>query len=162
MFMLPFTFLIWSISSSITWALQVHGGAGMGAWVTFSVSSILIIIFILSLKFGEKNIKKIDILFLILSLFSLFLWLVIDQPILAIILIVFTDVLGFVPTIRKSFNDPYKKSITTWGIAAFRHGLVVTSLNKFNILTLLSPLVWILVNVSFILFLIIRRKIKLT
>ncbi len=26
-----FTFLIWSIASSTTWALQVHGGAGVGA-----------------------------------------------------------------------------------------------------------------------------------
>ncbi|MBP6884813.1 MAG: hypothetical protein KBC17_03245 [Candidatus Pacebacteria bacterium] len=42
-----FTFLIWSIASSTTWALQVHGGAGVGAWITFVVSAICIFIFFL-------------------------------------------------------------------------------------------------------------------
>lgn len=153
-----FTFLIWSISSSITWALQVYGGAGVGAWVTFTVSLILIFIFLLSLKFGEKDIRKIDIIFLLLSFLSLFLWIAIDQPVLSIILIVFTDVLGFFPTIRKSFYNPNQESVVTWGVAIFRHSLVVTSLVQINILTILSPLVWAITNTLFIIFLIIRRR----
>lgn len=158
-----FTFLIWSISSSITWALQVYGGAGVGAWVTFTVSLILIFIFLLSLKFGEKDIRKIDVIFLLLAFISLFLWIVIDQPVLSIILIVFTDVLGFSPTIRKSFYNPNQESTITWGIAVFRHSLVITALSQINILTILSPLVWVITNILFVSFLIIRRRqVKMT
>ncbi len=56
-----FTFLVWSIASSITWALQVYGGAGVGASITFVVTSACIFIFLLSLKYGEKHIVALDI-----------------------------------------------------------------------------------------------------
>ena len=58
-----FTFLVWSIASSITWALQVYGGAGVGAWITFFVSCVCIFIFFLSLKYGEKHITSSDVVF---------------------------------------------------------------------------------------------------
>ena len=153
-----FTFLIWSIASSITWALQVYGGAGVGAWITFVVTVVCIFIFFLSLKYGEKKITVLDIAFLTLSLISLFLWLVAKQPIWSVILIVATDVLGFGPTIRKSWNKPHEESLFTWELTAFRHALGIIALEKFNILTLLYPVVWVAVNLLFSIFLRVRRS----
>lgn len=153
-----FTFLVWSIASSITWALQVQGGAGVGAWITFAVSAICIFIFLLSLKYGEKSITFFDILFLILALVSLFLWLVVKQPILSVVLIVLTDVLGFGPTVRKSWNKPESETLFTWWVAAFRHTLGIFALEKFNLLTLLYPVVWTLANLAFCLILIAKKK----
>ncbi|MCX6757865.1 MAG: hypothetical protein NTZ44_03235 [Candidatus Nomurabacteria bacterium] len=153
-----FTFLVWSIASSVTWALQVHGGAGVGSWVTLSVSLICIFIFLLSLRYGEKQITFFDVLFLLLALFALFLWLVIKQPVWSVILLVLIDVLGFAPTVRKSWNKPYEEGLFTWEITAFRHGLSILALEKFNILTMLYPVVWTIANAAFSLFLIVRRK----
>ena len=153
-----FTFLIWSIASSVTWALQVHGGAGVGAWITLAVSLICIFIFFLSLKYGEKDITRLDIIFLITSFVALFLWVVVKQPVWSIILLVACDVSGFGPTIRKSWNNPHKESLFVWELTAFRHGLTIFALERFNILTLLYPVVWTVVNISFSIFLIIRRK----
>lgn len=153
-----FTFLIWSIASSVTWALQVYGGAGVGAWITFAVSAICIIIFFLSLKYGEKQITKIDILFLFFSFVALALWLWAKQPIWSMILLVATDVLGFGPTIRKSWNKPYQENLFTWELTAFRHALGIIALEQFNVLTLLYPVTWVIVNGLFSVFLIIRRK----
>lgn len=153
-----FTFLVWGLASSITWALQVYGGAGVGAWITFWVTAICIFIFFLSLKYGEKSITTSDILFLALALLSLFLWLVIKQPVWSVILVVLTDILGFGPTIRKSWNKPYSETLFTWWIAAFRHGFGIIALEKFNLLTLLYPVAWTAANIVFCLILIIRRK----
>ena len=153
-----FTFLIWGIASSITWALQVYGGAGVGSWVTFAVSAICIFIFILSLKYGEKKVTVSDVVFLVLSLVALFLWLGIKQPVWSVVLVVLTDVLGFAPTIRKSWDKPYEETLFTWEMTAFRHGLSIFALQKFNILTMLYPVTWVIVNSLFSLFLVIRRK----
>ncbi len=153
-----FTFFIWAIAELIIWALQVHGGAGVGAWVTFVLFLVLTFVFLLSLKYGEKGITTSDIIFLILSLISLALWVVIDQPIWSIILIVLTDVLGFIPTIRKSWNKPYSETVFTWQMGTIRHGVSIFALQQFNILTLLFPVVWTLCNFLFSIFLIIRRK----
>ena len=154
-----FTFLVWAIASSITWALQVMGGAGVGAWITFAVSAVCIFIFLLCLKYGEKKITKLDILFLCLALFSLFLWLVVHQPVWSVILIVLTDVLGFAPTLRKSWNKPHSETLFTWWVAAFRHGFGIIALEKFNILTLLYPVAWVAANVIFCIILLIRRRV---
>lgn len=153
-----FTFLVWGIASSITWALQVHGGAGVGAWITFAVSAICIFIFFLCLKYGEKTITLTDVVFLILALLSLFLWLVVKQPVLSLILVVLTDILGFGPTLRKSWNKPHSETLFTWWVAAFRHTLGIIALEKFNLLTLLYPVAWTLANIIFCLLLIIRRR----
>ena len=153
-----FTFLIWGIASSTTWALQVYGGAGVGSWVTLAASLICIGIFFLSLKYGEKRFTPSDILFLVLALVALLLWLVVKQPVWSVILLVATDVLGFAPTVRKSWNKPYEETLFTWEITAFRHGLSIFALQKFNILTLLYPVTWVFCNALFSLFLIIRRK----
>lgn len=99
-----------------------------------------------------------DIIFLCLALFSLFLWLVIKQPVWSVILLVTTDLLGFVPTVRKSWNKPYEEGLFTWEITAFRHALGIIALEKFNILTLLYPVVWVAGNILFSIFIIIRRK----
>ncbi len=153
-----FTFLVWGIASSITWALQVYGGAGVGAWITFAVSAICIFIFFLCFKYGEKTITVADIVFLALALLSLFLWLVVKQPVLSVILVVLTDILGFGPTLRKSWNKPHSETLFTWWVAAFRHGLGILALEKLNLLTLLYPLAWTGANLIFCIILIIRRK----
>lgn len=153
-----FTFFVWALASGITAALQIHGGAGVGAWTTFFVSGVCIFIFLLSLKYGEKSIHTIDIVFLVLALISLFLWLVIDQPLWSVILIVLTDVLGFAPTLRKSWNKPHQETLFTWWMAAFRHAFGIIALEKFNVLTLLYPIAWSAANAIFCVLLILRRK----
>src|SRR3989344_729371 len=153
-----FTFLVWGLASSITWALQVYGGAGVGAWITFWVAATCIFIFFLSLKYGEKSITKLDLLFLLLALFSLFLWLVVKQPIWSVILVVLTDILGFGPTIRKSWNKPHQEGLFAWWIAAFRHSIGILALEQFNVFTLLYPVAWTAANVIFCVVLIVRRR----
>ncbi|TSC77640.1 MAG: hypothetical protein G01um101424_263 [Parcubacteria group bacterium Gr01-1014_24] len=153
-----FTFLVWGLASSITWALQVHGGAGVGAWITFAVSAVCIFIFFLCFKYGEKSITKLDVVFLVMALFSLFLWLVVKQPLLSVILVVLTDILGFGPTLRKSWNKPHSETLFTWWVAAFRHGLGIIALQRFNVFTLLYPVAWTLANLIFCIILLIRRR----
>jgi len=153
-----FTFLIWAVASSITWALQVHGGAGVGSWITLAVSAICILIFFLCLKYGETNVTKLDVAFLLLAFVALFLWLVVKQPLWSMILLVATDLFGFAPTVRKSWNKPYEEGLFTWELTAFRHALGILALEKFNILTLLYPVAWVIANTLFSIFIIVRRK----
>ncbi|HEY4521904.1 MAG TPA: hypothetical protein VJH05_02070 [Candidatus Paceibacterota bacterium] len=153
-----FTFLVWGLAGSIIWTLQVYGGAGVGAWITFAVSAVCIFILFLCFKYGERSITKLDVVFLVMALFSLFLWLVVKQPLLSVILIVLTDVLGFGPILRKSWNKPHSETLFTWWVAAFRHGLGIVALQNFNIFTLLYPLTWTVIFVIFNLILLIRRK----
>lgn len=153
-----FTFFIWGFASLITYALQVLGGAGVGSLVTLAASLICIGIFFLGLKYGNKEITRSDIIFFVLSLFALFLWLVVKQPAWSVGLIILVDILGFSPTVRKSWNKPYSETLFTYELCVFRHGLSILALQEFNILTLLYPVVWTLANFIFSILLIIRRR----
>lgn len=153
-----FSYFIFGLTNSIIYFLQIKGGAGVGSWVTLFVSLLCIFIFFLCLKIGDKDIAFSDIIFLVLALISLFFWLIAKQPILAIILVVLVDILGFIPTIRKSWNRPHTETLSMYTISTFRHMLSLFALEKLNILTLLNPIAWTLVNGIFAVILIFRRK----
>jgi len=153
-----FSYFIFGLTSSIIYALQVKGGAGAGSWVTLFVALFCIFIFFLSLKIGDKDITLSDIVFLILALVSLSFWLVVEKPVLAIIFIILVEILGFIPTVRKSWNRPNTETLSLYTISTIRHLLAIFALSKFNILTILNPVAWALANGLFGLILIIRRK----
>jgi len=153
-----FSWLIWAISTGIIYALQTSAGAGIGSLVTLAVAVISFFIFILGFKNGNKDIKSIDIVFFILALLAIPLWLFVKQPVLSIILLSTIDMLGFAPTVRKSWHDPNSETLIFYLITTFRHGLSVLALANYNIITVLFPGTWVIANALFSIMLIIRRK----
>lgn len=136
----------------------MSAGAGPGSWVTLAVIIVLLIVLLLGLKNGNKNIKKIDIVFLVLALVSIPIWLVVKQPVMSIILLSTIEMIGFLPTIRKSWNDPYSETLSLYTITTFRHGLSIFALAEYNIITWLFPATWVFANAVFSIILIVRRK----
>ncbi len=89
---------------------------------------------------------------------SLLVWIFAHQADAAIILVTTADMLGFVPTVRKSWAKPYQETLFLYALTAFRFALAIYALQHYNLVTLLYPLTWMIANASFSLFLIIRRK----
>ena len=153
-----FTWFVWAFVGGIVFALQVFGGAGVGSWSILAGTVICVVIFFLSLRIGKKDIQHSDIVFLGLSLVALFLWLVVKQPVWSIILITAVDFTAFVPTVRKSWNNPHTETLFTYEIFVLRHGLSVFALQQINILTALNPIAWVFANLLFSMILVVRRK----
>ena len=153
-----FTWFSVSLTAFVAYGLQIVGGAGVGALPMLAVSVICLFVFILSLFRGTKDIKKFDVVFLLLSLVALFLWLVVKQPVWSVILITLSEIFGYIPTIRKSWHKPYSETLVLYEISAFRHGLAILALEKLNILTVLYPSVWALTNLVITIILLFRRK----
>ncbi len=155
-----YTWFIWGLVTAIAYALQVSAGAGVGSWVTLAVAIICFFILILGLtrKRDRDEITKSDTTFFVLSLVALGLWLIAKQPILSVILISSIDMLGFAPTIRKSWNKPYSETLFSYELNVVRHGLSIFALQQYNIVTWLYPASWVLANAIFSLILIVRRQ----
>lgn len=153
-----YTWFIWGLVTAIAFGLQVGAGAGVGSWVTLAVVIACFLVFILGLRNGRKDITKLDTIFLILSFIALFLWLVVKQPVLSVLLVSFTDMLSFIPTIRKSWNKPHSETLFLYSLTSFRHGLSLLALEHYSIVTWLYPATWTIANALFSLMLIIRRK----
>ncbi|OGD60782.1 hypothetical protein A3I57_03830 [Candidatus Beckwithbacteria bacterium RIFCSPLOWO2_02_FULL_47_23] len=153
-----YSWFIWTLLTGIVYGLQVGSGAGVGSWVTLAVTIIGFVVFLFGMYNGEKDITATDSVFFILSLVALFLWLIAKQPILSVILVSLIDMLGFAPTIRKSWNKPYSETLFTYELGAFRHGLSFFALQNYNIVTWLYPITWALANALFSGMLILRRR----
>lgn len=154
-----FTWLVWSLITAISYFAQLSDGAGPGSWVMGFSSALCFGIFLLSLKYGEKNIVLIDWIALCGALIALVSWIIADTALYAAILITITDVLATFITLRKSYYKPYQETLSNYTISAFKHVLSVSALTNFSIITALYPLFLIAANTTLSLVIIMRRKI---
>lgn len=157
-----FSFSLWTIIVFIVFLLQLDSGGGGGAWVTFSISLMMLCVALLSLKNGKRDIKKIDFLFLFLVLLTIPIWLIAKQPLLSVIILAIMDILTLIPMVRKSWVDPWSETLSLYVITFFRFILAFFAMAELNIITGLYPVLWMFINLAFALMLIYRRrKLKL-
>lgn len=157
-----YSWLIWTLDGLIIFGLQFTNGAGSGSFVVLSAT--LLSAFVLILTLLDKKRKKpsrSDTVFLVMALASLGLWLFAKQPLLSAILIMTVDVLGFIPTVRKSWINPYSENISFYLINTIRFAFAFLALKEYSVVNILYPLVWIVNNAGFVGMLMLRKKVVL-
>jgi len=154
-----YSWFLWGFLTFIAFALQVTANAGIGAYVTLAASLMCTVVFILGMRSsGKKDITKLDTVFFLLALVALGFWLIAKQPVISAILATGIDLLGFAPTIRKSWNKPHSETLSFYFLNTIRFMLAVISLQTYTIVTALYPVAWVFGNGLFALMLLIRRK----
>jgi hypothetical protein len=154
-----YSWFLWCFVTLIAFALQISGGAGTGAFVTLAAALMCIAVIVLGFRYKSRiKIVKIDTFFLILAIIALGLWLIAKQPILSAILTTLVDLLGFAPTIRKSWKRPFTETLSFYYLNSLRFGLAVVALQTYSIVTALYPITWLLGNSLFAVMLLIRQR----
>lgn len=153
-----FSWLIWGILTGIGFLAQVFDNGGPGAWVTGVTAFVCIMIFLLALSRGEKNITKSDWWCLLGAFLAIGLWLITDDPLIAVVLITVIDALGFIPTFRKSYHRPDQETAVTYVLSGVKFIVAIAALSNFSLVTVLYPLSLVLMNGLFVAMLYIRRK----
>lgn len=154
-----FSWLVWGFVTLIVFVLQFVGGAGIGSFVTLSAAIMCVVVFLLGLRMkGKKDITSSDTVFLVLAFCSLSIWLVAKQPTLSVLLATITDLLGFAPTVRKSWHNPYTETLSFYIINTVRFILAALSLQTYSVVTALYPIVWFVANGLFAVMLVLRRQ----
>lgn len=142
----PYTWLVWSIVSGITFFGQIAKGAGIGALPTGVAEAFTIAIFVYSLQYGFKNVIKSDNYFLAAALLGLVPWLITKDPTVSVIVAVSIDLVAFTPTIRKTWIKPETETPILFGANVLRHVLTLFSLRSYNIATTLHSIAMIVTN----------------
>ena len=154
----PYTWLVWTIVSCVVFFGQVAKGAGVGAIPTAASEIFTVIIFLFSLKYGFKGVTKTDTLFLSLEIAGLIPWLLTNDPTWSVIIAVVIDLIGFIPTLRKTWNFPKTETPLLYGMNVARHILMLFSLQAYNIATMLHSVVMIITNTLMTSFIMFRKK----
>lgn len=154
----PYTWLVWSIVSLTVFFGQVAKGAGLGAIPTGVSEIFTIIIFFFSIKYGFKNIRKVDTYFLIIALLGLIPWAVTKDPTVSVIIVVSIDLFAFGPTLLKTWRHPDTETPLLYGMNVLRHILILFSLNAYNIATTLHSISMIITNTAMTAFILFRKE----
>lgn len=148
----PYTWLVWSIVSCVVFFGALAKGAGI-AVIPIAVSEIFtFIIFLFSLKYGFKNPPQRDKYFLILALFSIIPWILTKDPTISVVIMVSIDLIGFIPTLYKTFCYPKSETWLLYSTNVIRHSLILSVLDSYNLATMLHSIVMIITNTIMVVF----------
>ncbi|MGE4351549.1 MAG: hypothetical protein AB7E52_05090 [Bdellovibrionales bacterium] len=156
-----FTWTVWGLVVGISAAIRAADHAGPGAWPAWANAASCLSIAVLAFFKGEKSINKSDVICFILALGAIPLWLVADNPVLSMLIVVGIDLIGYIPTFRKSFHAPYQEATFNYYVANSLNLLSIFATEHHSFLTLFAPCAMILANSSLIAMLVWRRRLFL-
>ncbi len=154
----PYTWLVWTMVSGIIFFGQLAKGAGIGAIPTAASEIFTLTIFLFSLKYGFQGIKKIDSIFLGIALIGIVSWILTSDPTLSVIIAVSIDLIAFIPTLRKTWENPKTETPILYSSNVVRHILALFSLQAYNIATTLHSIAMIVVNTLMVIFIFLRKR----
>lgn len=155
-----YTWLVWTIVSGVTFFGQVAKGAGVGAIPTAASEIFTVIIFFFSLKNGFKHVTRTDTIFLIIALLGLIPWALTNDPTISVIIVVAIDLVGFIPTLRKTWRLPRSETPILYAMNVCRHALALFSLQAYNVATMLHSLAMIVTNTIMTFFIMRKRSVS--
>lgn len=153
-----YSWSLWGLLTVLLVALQIKGGAGPATWVTAAAGLLCIGVVVLSLRKGKKDITVSDTVVAILSLIAIGFWLVANQPIISIVLVIAADMLAFIPTVRKSWKKPYSETLSLYVTNAIRFFLALAAVRTYTFLSSSWIIAWAVGNTLFSIMLVVRRR----
>ena len=153
-----YSWLIWGVLQLTGTAAIFKGEGGYGAWALLLGGLLCLCVFSLSFKFGTKNIIKFDVLCLIGALFAFIAYIFVSNPLYSIILVTLIDLIAFLPTFRKGFEEPNSETVSTYFLSVLVNILGLIALQYYSATTLLYGLSLVITNGLFCILLIQRRR----
>lgn len=130
-----YTWLVWAITQSTATVVLWYGGGNFAA-ISLTVGTLLVlVVFFLSLEYGTKNITRSDTFVLVMALLAIVVWWKLGNPLLAVIMVSIIDGLGYIPSFRKSFQEPWTETLSFWGAMAIASLLALLANGEYNFLT---------------------------
>lgn len=156
-----FSWIIWGITTFVVFLAQLEDKAGVGAWPIGVSGTITILIAILAFfKRGDISITKTDWVFFLAAISSLPFWYFSSDPLWAVVILTIVDVLGFGPTFRKAYDDPYSESVLFFSLFTIRNIISIAALENYSTTTLLFPTLVSATCLLLILMIFFRRSFR--
>ncbi len=153
-----YTWVVWAITQG-TAAVALWVGGGNAAVISLTAGTCLVVIVVfLSLKYGTKNITRSDTITLILALLAIVVWWRLKDPLPSVLMVSAIDGLGYIPTLRKSFNAPWSETLSFWAAMILAALFALLSSSEYNLLTMTYLATLIIANTAVFILCVVRRK----
>jgi hypothetical protein len=154
-----FSWLIWCILMSISFAAQIENGAGSGSWALGASIISCLIVLCMSFKRSAFSSTRTDWIFLITALSAIPLWLVVKSPVPTVLLVTTIDLLGYGPTFRKTWSSPHEELPFAWACAALKTTFAIAALDSYAFVNWFYLACLSVVNASLAALILIRQRI---
>ena len=154
-----YTWLVWTITQGTAIAGLIYGDGGWGAVALIVGTAFVFLIFLLSFKYGTRNITKGDTIVLIAALSAIVVWWQLESPLLAVFMVSIIDVLGYIPSFRKTFEEPWTEPPVPWAIFSLSNLFTILALKEYNLLTLTYVFAITSANLILLTICLIRRRV---
>lgn len=155
------SWFIWLVLGSISFFSQMAKGATDSLWLTAGQTIAVVIVFLLSIKYGVGGFTKRDIRALIGAGFGLILWYLTQEALFALIIVILIDAIGVSLTAIKSYAEPETETLSTWFLSGTSGIFGMLAVGSFDLILLLYPLYIVLANYIIVGTIIFGRRQKL-
>jgi hypothetical protein len=174
----PLSWLIFGVLTTTAYLVQRDQAAGAGAWVMAVTAATCFLLCAMGVVRGERRFPWYEWAFLVAAtiVFVFYLWsrnpasldivtnsawreaLYRQAPAISSSLAAFVSVLGFGPTITKSWSRPYSDSASTFLFNAVKFLPALIATDNISIATCVFPVALILANAGTALVIALRRR----
>lgn len=154
-----YTWLIGGITQGTATVALLEGGGKFASISLILGTFFVFIIFLLSFKYGTKDIISSDKMVLAFALLAIVIWWQLDNPLPSVLMVSAIDGAGYIPTIRKSFKNPWSETLSFWVIMACTDLLTIISIAEYNLLTVTYVSVIFTANILVFIICLFRRRV---
>jgi len=146
-----YTWISIFLVTAIVAYIQLIGGAGIGSVPTIIGVFIDAAILFYCFKYGTKDIVSMDKICLAISILGVIAYVIFyNFQIISLAIVTAAEIISFIPTFRKTRNDPYSESLPSYYLLLVRLSLILVALQHYNLLTASYSVLWILVFIVFL------------
>lgn len=154
------SFALWTILLLISLFAQLSAGASWSVLMlvgdTIGTGTILVLCLA---GYGYKKYGWLEKICFILAIIAIISWQVTSQPLLAIILAIVADILAAIPTLAKSYRDPWSESPTMWFMMCASATLSLLSTTIYNAENMLFSSYILVINLAVGLTILVGQRI---
>ncbi len=131
-----YTWIIWTMTQVAATLAIIEGDGGLFSAIGIGAAALLsFLIMLLSIPYGTQNVTRFDTVALVVGVAAMLVWWKLDNPVLAILMISLIDGIGFLPTYRKTWHEPWSESLTAWTLFVAGNIFILFALEHYNLLT---------------------------
>ena len=134
-----FSWIIFTVITATVSAAQFSEGAGAGAWATGATALTTFLIAGFALRNGGYLITRFDTISLVGALVAIPVWIISDNPLLAVLILTGIEALGFLPTYRKAWRHPQDESQLAFFLTILKYTLALGAMQVYSFTTILFP-----------------------
>jgi len=157
-----FSWVVWGTTTLIVFMAQLAAGGGAGSWPTGVNGAVtMYIAFLAYRKKSDISITRADRLMFLAAMGCLPLWYLTSDPLWAVVVLTAVDTLGFGPTVRKAYSQPFEENLTFFSIFVATNLLIIAALERYSLTTVLFPATISATTLALVIMAFFRRRILL-